>query len=195
MTHFYKTKASYYLKNRRINFVKKATIFLNVPSITSSHPCKTVGILLNRPRIVAALVPTSLWKGNWASKSLMWRLVYHRNGAILKRDSSCQGMYKKLFYCSNTHCGAQWICNEIDTIREVVVTEIVGQSNSTAASAFHNVCQVYGEGKKDDSTCRRWFRKFQVGDRISQDQARSMTCMNNRQWDNSYLSVLYPEIE
>ena len=44
---------------------------------------------------------------------------------------------------------------------------------STAATACRNVCQVYGEDAIDESTCRRWFRKFREGDRSCQDQARS----------------------
>ncbi|XP_035223177.1 histone-lysine N-methyltransferase SETMAR-like [Stegodyphus dumicola] len=44
---------------------------------------------------------------------------------------------------------------------------------STAAAACRNVYQVYGEDAVDESTCRRWFRKFREGDRSFQDLARS----------------------
>ncbi|GFX48623.1 histone-lysine N-methyltransferase SETMAR [Trichonephila clavipes] len=36
-----------------------------------------------------------------------------------------------------------------------------------------NIFQVYGEDAIDESTCRRWFRKFRDGDRSYQDQAWS----------------------
>ncbi|XP_055932781.1 histone-lysine N-methyltransferase SETMAR-like [Argiope bruennichi] len=60
---------------------------------------------------------------------------------------------------------------EKEHIRHCLLYEF--DKKSTAAAAHHNLCQVYGEDTIDESTCRRWFRKFREGDRSCQDQARS----------------------
>ena len=43
----------------------------------------------------------------------------------------------------------------------------------TAAAAGRSIRQVYGDDAVDDSTCRRWFRKFRDGDRSCTDHGRS----------------------
>jgi len=44
---------------------------------------------------------------------------------------------------------------------------------STAAEATRNICAAYGDRAVDDSTCYRWFAKFESGDTILTDKSRS----------------------
>ncbi|KAF8769841.1 Histone-lysine N-methyltransferase SETMAR like protein [Argiope bruennichi] len=60
---------------------------------------------------------------------------------------------------------------EKEHIRHCLLYEF--DKKSTAAAAGCNICQVYEEDAIDESTCRRWFRKFREGDRSCQDQPKS----------------------
>ncbi|CAH2104427.1 unnamed protein product [Euphydryas editha] len=43
----------------------------------------------------------------------------------------------------------------------------------SAAEAQRIICATYGDSVVDDSTCRRWFRKFRNGDYNLNDKPRS----------------------
>ena len=43
----------------------------------------------------------------------------------------------------------------------------------SAAEAQRTICATYGESVVDESTCRRWFRKFRNGDFDLSDKPRS----------------------
>jgi [histone H3]-lysine36 N-dimethyltransferase SETMAR len=62
------------------------------------------------------------------------------------------------------------MASEKEHVRHCLLYEF--DKSSTAAAACRNVRQVYGDDAIDESTCRRWFRKFREGDRSCQDQAR-----------------------
>jgi len=69
---------------------------------------------------------------------------------------------------------------ETDTeqIRHFLFSDFDKGSNE--AAACHNIQQVYGEDTVNDSTCRRWFRKFRDGEKSCQERGSRQTMRNSQ---------------
>ena len=105
------------------------------------------------------------WRNRLRSKS--WnRWSCYRENMTAAAGSECGLVARNWREC----CADQMETNK-EHIRHCLLFEF--DKGSTAALACRNIRQVYGEDAIDESTCRRWFRKFRNGDRSCQDQPRS----------------------